>query len=120
MTTIEEIITRADAVRPNPFSPEQKTSWLAFLDGIIYRELISEAEDSGVTYVPHNNIHDGLLVDKPFDELYVLWLFSQMDLYLGEQARYNIDITAFQDFYNNYSQDYTDSHTMKHTPKILW
>lgn len=121
MTTIEEIISRVNAVRPNnPFENEQKVSWLALLDGIIYRELISKTEGNDVTYSPQTDIHDKLFVDKPFDEIYVLWLFAQMDLYLGEQARYNVDITAFQDFYESYCNDYVNSHKMQKMPKILW
>lgn len=120
MTTIEEIISRTDAVRDNPFSNEQKISWLALLDGIIYRELISKTADCDVTYAPQVSVHDTLLVEKPFDEIYVLWLFAQMDLYRGEQTKYNADITAFQDYYDNYSSAYANSHTMQPMPKISW
>lgn len=121
MTRVEEIIARVNALRGgNPFSDEQKTIWIAVLDGLIYRELFSKTEGTDVAYSSPKELHDMLLVEPPFDEIYVLWLFAQMDLYLGEQAKYNIDITAFQDFYDNYANYYVNSNNMQKMPKILW
>lgn len=120
MTTVEEIISRVDRLRPNPFSNEQKLTWLSLLDGIIYREIISLAVENDVAFTYHSDIHDELLVDKPFDELYVLYLFAQIDLYLGESANYDMDITAFQDYFNSFCGDYERNHKMKTSPKICF
>ena len=120
MVTIEEIISRVDNVRQNPFGKTQKIAWLSLLDGVIYRELISQTEGCNATFSHYTDVHQELLVDKPFDEMYILYLFAQIDFYLGETIKYDSDITVFQDYYDNYSNDYINSHKMIKPPKILW
>ena len=48
MMTINELIAKVDALRPNAYTPAQKTAWLSDVDGKITTEIQGAA--SPVTY----------------------------------------------------------------------
>lgn len=109
--TILEAITRADSLRHNTFTQAEKIGWLAQVDGQLFRDLVQthEQEQTGPMgcYDEQTPMDQQLLAPSPYDELYLHYLFAQMDYYHGEYDRYNRSmgmyqavLSAFTNFYN--------------------
>ena len=88
--TAAALIEKADALRPNHYSAEQKLSWLCRLDRQIFEELIlprngdSTAPEAGYTE------ESELLESGAYaEELYLAYLFAQIDLNNAEIQKYN-------------------------------
>ena len=99
--TAGELLRQADELRPNAFSVGQKLRWLRRLDAQILSELEETHEPASAAgpgegrsalpvleevYSPETE----LLAPFPWgEELYLSWLFCQIDLHNGEIQKYN-------------------------------
>lgn len=97
--TIGEAIARADALQPNSFGREEKIAWLRQLDMELWREVIltheGAPERAEPDYQPETGEETELLVEGPYDCMYIHWLQSRMDYALAEFARFNNSNAAF-------------------------
>ena len=144
--TIQDAISLADTMKPNPIDDEMKIRWLSELDGMIVKEMIlthevpeqyrsivqteptedtvhpwatypwpirrrrQEASVPVSTFKGYGDETDrstDLLVKAPYSDIYILYLASKIDLYLGEldsyantSALYNNAYQTFADYYN--------------------
>jgi len=87
--TIQEAINRADGVKPNAFTTAEKVAWISALEGSIAAEvfMMSPAELQHFNY-DADDLTKVLLVDPPYDDLYVLWLEAVIDEKNGEYDKY--------------------------------
>ena len=88
--TVNEAIKRADALRPNTFEIEAKAACVIKLD----REL---AEMTGAETPSYNWPQEDpeLLMPAPHEDIYVLYLVCQIDLYNQETALYANDAAVY-------------------------
>ena len=109
--TIIEAINRIDSLRPNGYSQSDKISWLSQLDGLIKKQIIDTHEGGEAIefsgYTEKTPLDTLLLVDAPYDSVYLSWLEANIDYVNGEYvrynntaARYNTDYSAFERYYN--------------------
>ena len=114
--TVLEAIRRADAVKPNRFTEEQKILWLGNLEGQIFNEVVSTHENPDCivlhTFDKNMDTDTKLIAPHPYDEVYVLYLQSQIDLGNMEIAKYNNSKTL----YNNAYQTFVDYWNRKYMP----
>ena len=89
--TAGELIARADELRPNRFSAEDKLNWLRRIDGQLLRELCDTHEQLDSQELPDSYDTDTeLLAPFPYgEEMYLGYLFCQIDLHNGEIQKYN-------------------------------
>lgn len=82
-------ISRADALRMNTISEEQKAAWLSDLDGQL-------AEMFGIE-APKNRFPEDfpLLMPAPHEEIYQLYLICKIDYYNQEMALYANDLAVY-------------------------
>lgn len=108
--TIREAIAMADEMKPNAFSTATKVFWLSRLDGTIAAELMlmAQGEQANFAYTP-NDLDQELLVNPPYDDLYLYWLEAQIDYQNGEydkydntMQRYNKRLSAFCKWFRDY------------------
>ena len=109
--TILEAIQRTDELRYNTFTEEEKVAWLNQLDWLIYRNILEEHEDCQ-TFAGYRDAEPDteLLVQEPYDAMYVWWLQAQMDLVNGETSRYNAAILTFNQEYEGFESWYKRNH----------
>lgn len=90
--TVTGTISKADELRMNTISDEQKAEWVMGLDKEI-------AERMGTAYRVHDwPAGDGeLLLPSPYDRVYVLYLCSQIDYYNNETALYGNDKAVYDE-----------------------
>ena len=115
--TISEAIAKIDSLKPNGYSQTDKIGWLSLADGMIKNNIIDTHEGGeGVTFNGYDGntpIDTELIVNAPYDELYVSWLASKIDYFNGEYARYNNNIVRFNDTLSAYTNHYNRTHMPK-------
>lgn len=98
--TIGEAIRRVDELQPNSFGRAEKIAWLRQLDMELWREVVLTHE--GAPERPEPDYGEGtddeteLLVEGPYDCMYVHWLQSRIDYALAEYGRFNNSNAAFE------------------------
>ena len=110
---IYKAIDICDRQKPNGYSREDKIHWLSKLDMMIHREIISRHEGGAEVFVGYaEDVDDSteLLVDDAFADMYVKWLFAQIDFANAEMQRYNNSVEMFNALYAQYSAWYTRTH----------
>lgn len=114
--TIQEAIARVDAVKPNRYKQAQKIAWLGNLEGQIYNELVLTHENpaniQNMEFHENMDTDQQLIAPHPYDEVYTLYLQSQIDLNNMEIAKYNNSKTL----YNNAYQTLVDYWNRSHMP----
>lgn len=115
--TIIEAITQIDSLKHNTYSQENKVQWLSRLDSMVKRLVIDTHEGSDdvifTGYGDNTDLHTELLVQAPFDEIYLRWLEAQIDYTNGEYGKYNNAIMMF----NTSWKEYQDYYNRNHMPK---
>lgn len=117
--TIMDALYRIDELKPNSYSQPEKIKWLSSLDGVIKSEIIDTHEGgedivfSG--YDENADLNTVLLVDAPYDDIYLRWLEAQIDYTNGEYGKYNNSLVAYNDAYDLYQRHYNRTHMPKGT-----
>lgn len=90
---IREVIARADALRMNTLSDEQKAAWVCDLDGQL-------AEMFGVEPYTSTWPEDDreLLMPPPYEEIYQMYLICKIDYYNQEMGLYTNDSAVYNDY----------------------
>lgn len=98
--TIGDAIKKTDELQPNSFGQEEKIRWLAQLDRELWREVVlthEGAEDAVEPEYREDTADDTLLlVEGPYDCMYIHWLQSRIDYALAEYGRFNNSNAAFE------------------------
>lgn len=113
--TVKECIDIVDGTKPNQYGAEDKTRWLSFLDRIIIEEVLKTHEDYDEKYdlfegYSCNNMGVKLIVDAPYDQMYLEFLKMKIDEENGETARYNNTATMFNSYMTMYKKWYNKNH----------
>lgn len=121
---IENALQQCDDLKPNMFSPGDKILWLSILDGIIKKEIIDTHE--GYDDIVFNGYDDNtpldteLLVPEPYSDVYIKWLFSQIDFNNAEFDRYNNSMMMYNTAYVQYANWYNRTHMPLQSNKVSW
>ncbi len=99
--TVGQCIRFIDAQRPNAFSENAKIAWLSQLEGRIATEifLMAPAELGQFQYSSNTKSYK-LLLDRPWDNLYLAYLTAKVDSKNGEFNRLSTAAQAFNQQWN--------------------
>lgn len=89
-----DAIARADELRLNTLSDEQKHKWLYELECRI-AEMMGEKDPTWIF-----PCHDELLLPARHDDVYVKYLVAMIDFANGENEQYANDIVVFEDAFD--------------------
>ena len=95
--TIREALNGIDGLKPNTYDESVKVAWLSALDMRIHQEIVlthahEAGEESFSGYTEQTDEDTELLVEAPYDELYLYYLESKIDYGNGEMGKYNNSI----------------------------
>ena len=111
--TIADAISAVDAQKHNTISQKQKIEWLSYLEGQIRTEII----DAGGKFEKVASDIDPsvyeLAAPHPYDEVYILYLISQIDLANQEIARYQNSRILFNSAYEQFRNWWAQNHMPK-------
>lgn len=110
MATMNEVIARVDALRPNIYGDEQKYRWLNEVEGIISREVM---DDDAPSYNLPEDADTPLLVGHPFEDIYDFYLMAMIELANKEYDHYNNAVSVFADRYQKYKVWYIQHYPPK-------
>ena len=115
--TIMDVIDRIDTLKPNGYLQRQKILWLSNLDLRIKEKIINAHEGSEeivfTGYTETTPLDTTLLIQAPYDEVYLYWLEAQIDYWNGEIAKYNNSIEMFNTAYTALENHYNRTHMPK-------
>ena len=106
--TILEAIGLIDTLRPNLRTNAEKCAWLYELDAKTALEVFHSTVPE-----PYDYSQDSartLLIESPYDDLYVLYLITKLDFFDGEYARYSNDALVFNSEYLDFAKYWRRSH----------
>lgn len=92
ITTIDAVIQEVDALEPNALDYAEKVKWLSRFDGQLYERYMKGREGAPAAWKPYAEDTPGdtaLLVEHPWDGIYIHWLRAQIALYHGENDLYS-------------------------------
>ena len=107
--TIIEAINQVDGIKFNTYSQEDKVRWLSSLDAKITAVLEGSYPSPmavSMPYDPNTDMERELLLESPWDEMYIRWMEAMIDYNNGETDSYNRSITLFNNLYQNYMDWY--------------
>lgn len=113
---IHEAIEICDRQKPNGYTREDKIHWLSKLDQMLYDEVISRHEGGPERFDGYRDDTDDdteLLAADAYADMYVKWLFAQIDFANAETGRYNNSMAMYNALYEAYSAWYTRTHMPK-------
>ena len=112
--TIKDAIEKIDVLKHNTYTQPEKIAWLSKLDGMIKRLVIDTHEGAeNITFDGYQDdtpITTELLVEEPFDEIYIKWLEAQIDYTNGEYYKYNNSIMMYNTEYEAFESWYNRNH----------
>lgn len=109
--TIKEAINNVDKLVHNAYTVTEKIAWLSDLDGMVKINII-DTHEGGQTvafegYTDNTDLQTELLVQAPFDKVYLWWLEAQIHKHNEETNRwnnaiilYNHELDAFASYYH--------------------
>ena len=103
---LREAIDRFDLTYPNPLEIGVKRRILSEFDGRLYSELLVHYEGAPQVFSGYGEDtppDTPLLVEYPFEDLYLKLLCAENDAVCGDIARYNNAAAAFNAAYNGYA-----------------
>lgn len=113
--TVMGAINHLNAVKPNSYGQTEKIKWLSTLDGIIKAEIIDTHEGASEVAKEFKGYTDSslvktLIVEHPYDDIYIKWLEAQIDYANGEYGKYNNSIAMFNTAYEAFAKYYNRTH----------
>lgn len=118
--TINEVLTKVDRIKPNQLSEADKIGWLSDCDSSIFETVVrthapdAEMPDSFAGYAPDTDRDTCLLAQPPYDELYLYYLYMQIDYANMELSKYNNDAALYNAALLQYAAAYNRTHMPCH------
>ena len=115
--TLQQAITRADALKPNAVPEAEKIRWLSVLEGMIKDEIADTHEgwDEPLSCGELAGPSDTLFAPPPYDDVYVFWLLAKIDFACGEFDAYANSSGAFNSVYSAVADHVNRTKTPKTT-----
>lgn len=108
---IIDAITKIDSLKHNTYTTSDKVAWLSELEWDVKKNVLDTHEGGDIDFIGYDDSTDlqtELVIPKPYDRVYLLWMESQIDYYNGEYDRYNnatdMFLVAYQDFKSYYNR----------------
>lgn len=102
--TANKVIEQVDALRPNPYSEEQKFGWINNLEEMVQKLVMHSDEINSLSYP--EDMDKELIISAPFDNLYQLYIESMIDYYNREYGNYNNSVMMFEARFTEFKKAY--------------
>ena len=106
MATLQQALTRIDAICPNAWDETAKLLWLNECESMIQTRILGTAPEQCITYDADTDRSTKLLVPAPFDRLYVYYVIAMCDYAAHETAHYADSMALFNAALDEYAKWY--------------
>jgi len=107
--TKDDIIVRANTIRPNTISLDEKEHWVDVIEKDIADHMTQFGESNATPS------EDVLLLDERYRDLYVYYVVSMIDLTNQDIAMYNNSCSFFNQLFLSWQKKWRREHTPKNT-----
>ena len=104
MATLQQALTRIDAICPNAWDETAKLLWLNECESMIQTRILGTAPEACITYDADTARSTVLLVPAPFDRLYVYYVIAMCDYAAHETAHYADSMALFNAALDEYAK----------------
>ena len=111
MATLQQALSRIDAICPNAWDETAKLLWLNECESMIQTRILGTAPEQCITYDADTDRSTKLLVPAPFDRLYVYYVIAMCDYAAHETAHYADSMMLFNAALDEYAKWYPVSYT---------
>jgi len=118
--TVKECIDFVDAIKPNAFSNDQKTTWLNEVEGMVQTEVFLWAVDQVIQYTYDTDKNREMLVAPPHDKLYRAYLTAMIDFANGEYDKYANTMTMFNMHYGEFMRWFANNYRPADTHREVY
>lgn len=112
--TIARALEKTEELKANMMLNSTKIDYLSQLDGKVYREILAKHADNPAEECPEYDSETDqsteLLVPAPYDDIYIYWLFSQIDIMNQEMDKYNNDRALFENAWTEFGDHWRREH----------
>lgn len=129
--TIEDVLDEVTALKTHQYTDAQVVKWLHRLDVKILNDIINQhyhfdenGDLEGDVDTPDaysaeaEEVDTELLVEDPYSELYIPYVYAMIDFNNGEFSRYNNSMVMFNSMLQDYANWYNRSYMPKQTNYI--
>lgn len=106
MATLQQALTRIDAICPNAWDETAKLLWLNECESMIQTRILGTVPEQCITYGADTDRSTKLLVPAPFDRLYVYYVIAMCDYAAHETAHYADSMMLFNAALDEYAKWY--------------
>ncbi len=99
---VKDVISQADALKPNDYSEKIKVGWLNEVEGKVQTEVFLLAPEEIFTYSSEGDLEAELLVAPPHDKLYAEYLAAKIDYANEDYDSYQNTMAMFNSFWNEF------------------
>ncbi len=94
--TLGQILGRIDTLRPNAWTPEQKTAWVSDLEAILWTQIFLQNPTAREPYSPaQDDERTLLLLPDGWQRVYIAYLCAMIDLANGEYDQFQNSMSQF-------------------------
>ena len=106
--TIKQAQDKLTALKPHAYSAAEVVDWLSKIEGRVYAEIIQTHENPDeITFAGYTTATADttvLIAPAPYDELYLYYLMTQVDLHNLEYDKYNNSAALFNAAYDAFAR----------------
>lgn len=119
--TLQETIEKCDKLKPNQYDEKEKTDWINELELRVVRDILQKHEGyEEYVFMPYETGEEAvLIVPEPYSDLYIKFLFCQIDLYNAEIDRYNNSAALFNAAFSDYQLYFRRTHMPIQHPAVI-
>lgn len=119
-TTIEEVITRVNELKPNAFTDRQKTEWINKVETAVQTEIM-DLEPDELTVYDYSRDHDTeLIVKLPYRDIYDFFLMAMIDYMAGDIQSYANSMMMYNAAFDSRAKSIRKKHKNIHSFKNWW
>lgn len=109
------LMERLREVRSAPFDPQTLYDELSRVESMVSREV----HRCGIVHLSaENDAETDLLVQPPYDGLYLHYLCAKVDLLMQEYQSANTEMTVFNGLYDEYAKWYRRAHLPRRGERV--
>ena len=113
---IKNLIAKVDRLKPNTVDDEDKFDWINQLEADVFEKVYARAADTTFTYEPKvwvAGMEAELLIPDSYSDIYLFYIFAQIDYLMGEITNYNNDMSMFNERFDDFAAFYRRNHMPK-------
>lgn len=115
---VGEVLAHVNEVKPNPYTQELLLGWLNDIEAKVQTEALQVKPEGVRVYGLPEDLDTELLLPRPYDECYKLYVQAQIDFALQEFGTYNNTMQMFNTAFSETRKYYVSTREERNPLKL--